>query len=148
MVAGSLTYTTLLALVPLFAVTIALTARVPMVRDFILQVKSFIVQNLLPDVAGRMVGDYMEQFAQNAARLTVIGLIMIAVTAIALMFTIDGACNDKHAAKRFHHERRCLVRQMSLNAPSIVNISAIAVTAIMMSPITVSRAAFCANCSM
>ncbi len=94
MVAGSLTYTTLLALVPLFAVTIALTARVPMVRDFILQVKSFIVQNLLPDVAGRMVGDYMEQFAQNAARLTVIGLIMIAVTAIALMFTIDGAFND------------------------------------------------------
>ena len=94
MVAGSLTYTTLLALVPMFAVTITLTARVPLVRDFILQVKGFILKNFLPDVAGRMVGVYMEQFAQNAARLTVIGLVMILVTAIALMFTIDGAFND------------------------------------------------------
>ena len=93
MVAGSLTYTTLLALVPVFAVTLALTARVPMVRDFILQVKSFILKNFLPDVAGRMVGVYMEQFAQNAARLTVIGLIIILATAIALLFTIDGAFN-------------------------------------------------------
>ena len=33
MVAGSLTYTTLLALVPMFAVTITLTARVPLVGD-------------------------------------------------------------------------------------------------------------------
>lgn len=94
MVAGSLTYTTLLALVPLFGVTIALTARVPLVRDFILEVKGFVLKNFLPDVAGRMVGVYMEQFAQNAARLTVIGLVIILITAIALMFTIDGAFND------------------------------------------------------
>ena len=93
MVAGSLTYTSLLALVPVFAVTITLTAQVPLVRDFILQVKAFILKNLLPDVAGRLVGVYMEQFAQNAARLTAIGLIIILATAIALMFTIDGAFN-------------------------------------------------------
>ena len=94
MVAGSLTYTSLLALVPLFAVTITLTAQVPLVRDFILEVKAFILKNFLPDVAGRMVGVYMEQFAQNASRLTVIGLAIILVTAIALMFTIDNAFND------------------------------------------------------
>lgn len=100
MVAGSLTYTTLLALVPVFAVTIALTARVPLVRDFILEVKGFVLKNFLPDVAGRMVGVYMEQFAQNAARLTVIGLVIILATAIALMFTIDGAFNDIWRAKQ------------------------------------------------
>jgi len=94
MVAGSLTYTSLLALVPLFAVTITLTAQVPLVRDFILAVKAFILKNFLPDLAGRMVGVYMEQFAQNAARLTVIGLAIILATAIALMFTIDNAFND------------------------------------------------------
>ena len=93
MVAGSLTYTSLLALVPVFAVTITLTARVPLVRDFIVQVKGFILKNFLPDVAGRLVGVYMEQFAQNAARLTAIGLIIIVATAVALMFTIDGAFN-------------------------------------------------------
>ena len=70
MVAGSLTYTSLLALVPVFAVTIALTAQVPPVRNFILEVKGFMLKNLLPDVGGRMVSVYMEQFAQNAAQLT------------------------------------------------------------------------------
>lgn len=94
MVAGSLTYTSLLALVPVFAVTIALTARLPAVASIIHEVKLFILKNLLPDVAGKMVGVYMEQFAQNAAQLTVIGLVIIFLTAVALMFTIDGAFND------------------------------------------------------
>ncbi len=100
MVAGSLTYTSLLALVPLFAVTIALTAHVPLVRDFILVIKAFIEKNLLPDVGTRMVSIYMEQFAQNAASLTVIGLLIILATAIALMFTIDGAFNDIWRTRR------------------------------------------------
>ena len=94
MIAGSLTYTSLLALVPVFAVTIALTAQLPRVQDIILEVKAFILKNLLPDVGGRMVSAYMEQFAQNAASLKVIGLAIILVTAMALMFTIDGAFND------------------------------------------------------
>lgn len=114
MVAGSLTYTTLLALVPVFAVTLTLTARVPMVRDFILQVKSFILKNFLPDVAGRMVGVYMEQFAQNAARLTVIGLIIILATAIALLFTIDGAFNAIWRTKQRRSWWKRLVAYASL----------------------------------
>ena len=84
MVAGSLTYTSLLALVPLFAVTIALTAQVPVVRDFILEIKAFIEKNLLPDVGTRMVSLYMEQFAQNAASLKVIGLTIILAAAHAV----------------------------------------------------------------
>ena len=100
MVAGSLTYTSLLALVPVFAVTLALTAQVPAVRDFILEVKRFMTKNLLPDVGGRVVSVYMEQFAQNAAHLTVIGLVIILFTAIALMSTIDGAFNDIWRSKQ------------------------------------------------
>ena len=114
MVAGSLTYTSLLALVPLFAVTLTVTAQVPLVRDFILQVKAFILKNFLPDLAGRMVGDYMEQFAQNAARLTVIGLAIILATAIALMFTIDNAFNDIWRTKQRRSWWRRLVACLSL----------------------------------
>ena len=100
MVAGSLAYTSLLALVPLFAVTIALTVQIPQVRDFILQVKDFILKNLLPEVGGRIMGVYMEEFAQNAAHLKLIGLVLIFVAAIALMFTIDGAFNHIWRAKQ------------------------------------------------
>lgn len=102
MVAGSLTYTSLLALVPLFTVTITLTSNVPFMRDIILQVKTFVLKNLVPDVGGRVVTIYMDQFAQNAAKLTVIGLLIVVATAVALMFTIDGAFNDIWRAKRRH----------------------------------------------
>ena len=100
MVAGSLAYTSLLALVPLFTVTIVLTSHVAMIRNLILQVKAFALKNLVPDVGGRVVSEYMEQFSQNAAQLTVIGLVIIVVTAVALIFTIDSAFNDIWRTRR------------------------------------------------
>ena len=99
-VAGSLTYTSLLALVPIFTVTLTLAAQIPATRDIIFQVRAFILKNLLPDVAGRVVSVYMEQFAQNAARLTVVGLLIIFATAIALLFTIDAVFNDIWRSRR------------------------------------------------
>ena len=93
-VAGSLTYTSLLALVPVFTVVLTLTSGVPATQQFIAQLKDFIFKSLVPDGAGRVVSVYLEQFANNAAQLTVIGLVMIAGTALALMFTIDSAFND------------------------------------------------------
>lgn len=100
MVAGSLTYTSLLALVPLFTVTIVLTSNIALTRDLILQVKTFALKNLVPDVGGRVVSEYMEQFSQNAAQLTVIGLLIIVATAVALMYTIDSAFNDIWRTRR------------------------------------------------
>ena len=100
MVAGSLTYTSLLALVPLFTVTLVLTSHIPFIRDFIAQVKAFALKALVPDVGGRLVTVYMDQFAQNAARLTVIGLFIILGISVALLFTIDNAFNDIWRAKR------------------------------------------------
>ncbi len=93
MVAGSLTYTSLLALVPIFTVTLVLTSHITVIRDLILRVKAFALENLLPDVGGRVVTVYMEQFSQNAAKLTILGLIIIVGTAVALMFTIDTEFN-------------------------------------------------------
>lgn len=100
MVAGSLTYTSLLALVPLFTVTLVLTSHIAVTRDLILEVKSFALNNLVPDVGGRVVTMYMEQFSQNAAKLTIIGLLIVLGTAVALMFTIDTAFNDIWRARR------------------------------------------------
>lgn len=100
MVAGSLTYTSLLALVPLLTVTIAFTANFAVTRSLTADVKAFALKSLVPDVGGRVVGVYMEQFTQNASRLTVLGLSIILATALMLMFTIDGAFNDIWRAKR------------------------------------------------
>jgi membrane protein len=99
-VAGSMTYTSLLALVPLFTVSLTLAAQIPATRDIIFQVRDFILKNLLPDVAGRVVSGYMEQFAQNATRLTVAGLLIIFFIAVTLLFTIDSVFNDIWRARR------------------------------------------------
>lgn len=100
MVAGSLTYTSLLAIVPMFTVTLVLTSHIVATRNLILRVKVFALENLLPDVGGRAVTVYMEQFSQNAAKLTIIGLLIIVATAVALMFTIDTEFNYIWRAKR------------------------------------------------
>ncbi len=99
-VAGSLTFTTLLALVPLFTVTITLTSKLPFTRDIILQLKSFVLKNFVPEMSSKMVGVYMDQFALNASRLTLIGLLIVLVTAIALIFTIENTFNDIWRANR------------------------------------------------
>ncbi len=100
MVAGSLTYTSLLALVPLFTVTLVLTSHIAAIRDLIFEVKAFVLKNLVPDVGGRLFSVYMEQFSQNAAKLTILGLLILIATALALMFTIDTVFNDIWRARR------------------------------------------------
>ncbi len=99
-IAGSLTYTSLLALVPVFTVFVTLSAAIPATRETVMAVKAFILKALVPDVAGKTVAIYMEQFAQNASRLTQIGVLIIVATAVALLFTIDSAFNDIWRARR------------------------------------------------
>lgn len=100
MVAGSLTYTSLLALVPLFTVTVVLTSHIPVIRELIFEVRTFALKNLVPDVGSHVVSVYMEQFSQNAAKLTIIGLLIIIGTSVALMLTIDTAFNDIWRTRR------------------------------------------------
>ena len=99
-VAGSLTFTTLLALIPLFTVTVTLTSKLAYTRDLIFQLKSFVLKNFVPDMASKMVGTYMDQFASNATRLTAIGLVIVLITAIALLFTIENTFNSIWRARR------------------------------------------------
>jgi membrane protein len=92
-VAASLTYTTLLSLVPFIAIAISVVAAFPAFSEYSSQIKSFLLANMLPDAANRVIAIYMQQFADNAARLTAIGTFFLGVTAIALMLTIDNALN-------------------------------------------------------
>jgi membrane protein len=55
------------------------------------QLNLFIEENILPEIVGDIVGDYLDEFSQKAANLTVIGVGFISITAFALMFTIDRA---------------------------------------------------------
>jgi membrane protein len=92
-VAGSLTFTTLLALVPLVTITVTVVAAFPVFIQFSASLKEFILAYLVPEAAARVITIYMQQFADNAARLTVLGTVLLATTAIMLMMTIDRELN-------------------------------------------------------
>ena len=92
--AGSLTYTTLLAIVPLFTIALTLFSAFPMFGVYSNKVKALIIANLVPDASGKIIGTYMRQFSENAERLTAMGMIGLAATALLLIFTIEKTLNQ------------------------------------------------------
>ncbi|MBA3254172.1 MAG: YihY family inner membrane protein, partial [Burkholderiaceae bacterium] len=92
-VAGSLTFTTTLTIVPLFAVALALFAAFPLFAEFRGSVENAVLKTL-PGQISDTVLRYINEFALKATRLTAVGLIFLAVTAIAMMVTFDRVMND------------------------------------------------------
>src|SRR6267142_868528 len=93
-IASSLTFTTLLALVPLGAIALALMAAFPVFSGLGEQIHAFLLANMLPEKAGEVVTRYIEQFSGRAGQLTVLGTGVLAVAAFMMMFTIEGAFNS------------------------------------------------------
>jgi len=93
-IASSLTFTTLLALVPLVTLTLALMAAFPMFSGLGEHIHAFLLANMLPEKAGKVVTGYIEQFSGQAGRLTALGTAVLAVTAFLMMFTIERAFNS------------------------------------------------------
>ena len=93
-IASSLTFTTLLALVPLVTLTLALMAAFPIFSGLGEHIHAFLLANMLPEKAGEVVTGYIEQFSGQAGRLTALGSAVLAVTAFLLMFTIERAFNS------------------------------------------------------
>ncbi len=91
--AASLTFTTLLALVPMVTIALAVFSAFPVFEDFSAQIKIYLLNNLMPDNAGKIITQYMQQFADSAARLTAVGIVFLTVTAMLMMLTIDKAFN-------------------------------------------------------
>lgn len=97
---GSLTFTTLLALVPLVTIMLTVMTAFPVFDSVVETLRQFVVLNLMPEASSELVAVYMQQFADNAARLTALGIVLLAASAIMLMLTIDRAFNTIWRVKR------------------------------------------------
>ena len=91
--AASLTFTTLLSLVPLMTIALTMFSAFPVFEDFSVHIKTYLLNNLMPDTAGVVITQYMQQFTESAARLTTVGIGFLALTAMLMMLTIDHAFN-------------------------------------------------------
>lgn len=91
--AGSLTFTTLISLVPLLTVMLAAFTAFPMFSSFQVALEKYFLQNLVPDGIARPVLGALTQFASKANRIGAMGLIGLVMTALALMLTMDHTLN-------------------------------------------------------
>lgn len=91
-VAASLSYTSLLALVPLTAVSFAILAEVPYFQAMGGQMQAYVFDNFMPDAGGRVV-DVFEGFVGNARKMGEVGLAGLAVVAVLLFNTILASMN-------------------------------------------------------
>jgi membrane protein len=105
--AGSLTYTTLLALVPLLTVALAVSTAFPVFDEWTTVLQLFILEIVLPDTpAIETVMEQINAFTSNVGRLTAIGVAGFVVTSVMLMLTIDNALN-----RIFRVQRRRTITQ-------------------------------------
>lgn len=92
-VASSLTFTTVLAIVPLLAVVLSLFTAFPLFAEFHSALEAFLSESLLPPAVSDTIMLYLNQFASQASGLTAIGGAFLVVTSIMLIMTIDQAFN-------------------------------------------------------
>ncbi len=107
-VAGALAFTSSLAVVPLTAVGFAVLSVFPVFESWMAALQAFVISNFVP-AAGEAVSSYLQQFAANAGKLTVWGLLFLFFTAVTLIATIEHAFNDIWHVRRRRKVGRRLV---------------------------------------
>lgn len=101
--ASSLTFTTIMALVPFFTVALAVFTAFPMFSTFQDVLQKWLVQSLIPDNIARQVLGYLTQFAGKASKLGLAGAAVLFTTALALILTIDRTLNSIWRVRKPRH---------------------------------------------
>lgn len=118
-VASALSYTSLLALVPLMAIGLAMFAAFPGFADMRDQMIRVVLENTAPGVAV-MIEDHLQSFIRNAGETTGAGVVGLAVTAILLINTIQTAFDRIWGGGRGFTLRRFPVYWLLITAGPIV----------------------------
>jgi membrane protein len=91
--ASSLTFTTIISLVPLLTVMLAVFSAFPMFASFQASLQKYFLQALVPENIASQVLRELTRFAAQAKGVGSIGLVLLFFTALALMLTIDRTLN-------------------------------------------------------
>ncbi len=91
-VAASLSYTSLIAIVPLLAMGLAIFSAFPVFSEIREQLQEFALQNFIPK-AENEIRQYIGEFINATAKLTTIGVVSIVITSILMLSTIENSLN-------------------------------------------------------
>ncbi len=104
--AAGLSFTGLLALVPLSALFFSLLSAFGTFEGIINNIEHILVKQLLP-ASQEVIMTYIHRFVDNTRAMGVVGLVVFLITAVFLMNTVQGIFNDiwGSTAKRFSLRR-------------------------------------------
>jgi len=93
-VAGSLTFTTTLALVPLLTIVLAIFTMFPAFGQVREMIDAWFVQNLMPKAIASTISGSLTQFADKAKGLSALGAVALLFTTAATMSLIERVFNQ------------------------------------------------------
>jgi membrane protein len=99
-VAGSLTFTTTLALVPLLTIVLAVFTTFPVFNTFRASLEAYFVQTVMPKGIANTIINNLSQFASKATRLSAVGAVALLFTSTAMMAMVERAFNQIWRVKR------------------------------------------------
>ncbi|MDN7124820.1 virulence factor BrkB family protein [Pseudidiomarina terrestris] len=91
-IAGHLTFVSMLALVPLLVVMFSVFSAFPMFDTLRQELEDYLFANLLPTSGDEITG-YLNEFVSNVSDMTAIGVVFVFVVAVNLISTIDATMN-------------------------------------------------------
>jgi membrane protein len=113
--AGSLSFATLLGLVPVATVAFAFVAQFPLFQEFLDVLERFLLRYMLPETASSVVHEYVVGLATEAASLQGLGIIFVVITAALVVGTLESEINAIWGIR----QRRPLMRRVMLYVVSI-----------------------------
>lgn len=90
--ASALTFTTLLAIVPIMYVTLFLLSLTSYTQHFVGPIEAFILKNFIPSTS-YLIQTYLQRFAEQASKVPSGDLLFLVVTVFFMMLTIEQAFN-------------------------------------------------------
>ncbi len=101
-VAAALSFSSVLALVPLLTVVFSALSLFPIFETWSGAIQNFIYGNFVPQLGDQIQG-YLQEFSANAGQLTLWGLVFLIVTSLTLLATIEDAFNEIWQVKSGRH---------------------------------------------
>jgi len=90
---GALTYSTLLAVIPIIVIAFAIFSAFPAFDAVQERLRDMVFANLLPET-GNDLRLYLDRFTSNASDLTALGVVALTLSAILLLNTIEATLNQ------------------------------------------------------
>jgi membrane protein len=123
--AGGLTFTTVLSLVPLLAVSFALFTRIPAFSATGVAIRQHLLQGVLPPDIARTVLKHLAQFTANTGALTWVGALFVLASAFFMLLSVENVLNRMWLVKKNRpiHKRLGLYAVMLVLGPPLLGAS-------------------------